>query len=448
MSKSKSLTLTDGKILAPLIIFAIPVIISNILQNLYNLADTAIVGQLIGLNSLTAVGATGSVVSLCITTITGLMTGFSVVAGKRLGAGEYSDLKKVFVNAFFLMWIIGIVLTVFGVIASRAVLTLMNTAPELMDEATVYLTVMFAGIITTMLYNFFCEMLRAVGNSKMPLIFLAFASVVHIALNYLFMGAFKMGVSGAALSTVISQGISALLCFIYMYKGTAYFKIRREDIRLNLPILKECLSVGIPMATVNFVVNFGVLILQFVTNGIGTEYVAAYSGASKIGYIYTTPIFGFASSLAVFAAQNLGAGKPERIKTALKKVMLLLCGINTAVLAFSLLFSGSILKFVVGDVESIISSGKLYLTVRLLSGYVLIPAACLKTILPSLERTLSVTVSGFLEIAIRMVSPILLVQNLGFVGIPLTDTLTWAVLAVFFFICFPLEWKKAFADKK
>lgn len=442
MKTSKSINLTEGKILSPLIIFAIPCIISNILQNLYNLADTAIVGQLIGLNSLAAVGATGSVVSLCITTITGLMSGFSIVAGNRLGAKQYSDVKKVFVNAFVIVWIVGLLLTAAGVISARGILKVMNTAPELMEEAVTYLVVIFAGIITTMLYNFFCEMLRAVGNSKMPLVFLAAASAIHIALNYLFMGAFKMGVAGAALSTVISQGLSAIMCFVYMYRKEEYFKIKRKDIKFDVSLMKECLKVGIPMATVNFVVNFGVLILQFVTNGIGTEYVAAYSGASKIGYIYTTPIFGFATALAVFASQNLGAGKTDRIKSALKQSMALLYAVNTAVLIFSLLCSKYILRFVVGDVENVINSGNIYLTIRMLSGFVLIPAACLKTILPALGRTFSVTVSGFLEVGIRMISPILLVQTLGFIGVPLTDTLTWTILALFFIVAFPLEWRK------
>lgn len=439
---NKSVNLTEGSILRPLIIFAIPCIISNILQNLYNLADTAIVGQLIGLNSLAAVGATGSVVSLCITTITGLMSGFSIVAGKRIGAKQYAEVKKVFVNAFAIVWIVGLILTGIGIAAAHGILKLMNTSPELMEEAVIYLTVIFSGIITTMLYNFFCEMLRAVGNSKMPLVFLAAASAIHIALNYLFMGVFNMGVAGAAWSTVISQGLSAVVCFIYMYRREEYFKIKRGDIRLDFSVMKECLKVGIPMATVNFVVNFGVLILQFVTNGIGTEYVAAYSGASKIGYIYTTPIFGFATALAVFASQNLGAGKLERIKSALKRGMALLYGVNTVILIFSLLCSKYILRFVVGDTESVINSGNLYLTIRMLSGFALIPAACLKTVLPAVGRTFSVTISGFLEVAIRMVSPILLVQTLGFIGVPLTDTLTWVVLAVFFAAAFPLEWKR------
>lgn len=434
--------MTEGKILRQIIIFAIPCILSNILQNLYNLADTAIVGQLIGLNSLAAVGATGSIVSLCITTITGLMSGFSIVAGIRIGGKRYSEVKNVFVNAFFIVLAVGLLITFFGVVSARGILKVMNTGEELMNEATIYLIGIFSGIITTMLYNFFCEMMRAAGNSKMPLVFLAFASALHIGLNYLFMLTFKMGVLGAALSTVLSQGVSVVLCFIYMYKTIPYFKIERSDVRFDFKIIKECLKVGIPMATVNFVVNFGVLILQFVTNGIGTEYVAAYSGASKLGYIYTAPIFGFATAMAVFASQNLGAGNLNRIKAGMRKVILLLFGVNACVLIFSLLCSRTILRFIVGDAENVITSGNLYLTIRLLSGFVLIPAACYKTALPAVGRTLSVTISGFVEVAIRFVSPILLVQNLGFVGVPLTDTLTWAVLALFFIIAYPLEMKK------
>lgn len=434
--------MTSGKILKPLILFAIPCIISNILQNLYNLVDTAIVGQLLGLNPLAAVGATGSVVSLCITTITGLMSGFSIVAGIRFGAKKYSEIKSVFVNALFIVAAVCVSLTLFGTLFARRILELMNTSPELIDDATIYLTMMFAGISTTVLYNFFCEMLRAIGNSKLPLVFLIIASVIHIGLNYLFMLVFKLHVAGAALSTALSQGMATLMCFVYLYRATPYFKVKRKDFRFEKSVARECLKVGVPMAGVNFVVNFGVLILQFVTNGIGTEYVAAYSGASKIGYIYTAPIFGFASALAVFASQNFGAGNMPRIKSGIKRTLAVLFGINTVILAFSCVFSKYILRFVVGDNQTAVESGTLYLTVRLLSAYALIPAACIKNILPAMGRTLSPSVSSFIEIAIRFVSPILLVANLGFVGVPLTDGLTWAALAIFFIAVYPYEMRK------
>lgn len=434
--------MTEGKILSKITIFAIPCIINNILQNLYNLADTAIVGQLIGLNSLAAVGATSSVVSLCIQTITGLMSGFSIVAGIRIGAKRFSEVKNVFVNAFFIVLAVGALITFFGVTSARTILKLMNTSSELINESTIYLTGIFSGIITTMLYNFFCEMMRASGNSKMPLIFLIFSSVLHIGLDYLFMLTFKIGVIGAAMSTVLSQGISAFLCFVYMYKTIPYFKIERQNVKFDFAIIKECLKVGIPMATVNFVVSFGVLILQFVTNGIGTEYVATYSSASQIGYIFTSPLSGFATATAIFVSQNLGAGKLDRIKSGIRKVILMLFGLNTCILVFSLLCSKTILRFIVGDAENVIALGNLYLTIRVSSGFMLIPAIVYKTSLPAMKRTLSVTISGFVEIAIRFISPILLVQNLGFVGVPLTDTLTWTVLALFFIVAFPLEMKK------
>lgn len=434
--------MTEGKILKNIIIFAIPCIISNILQNLYNLADTAIVGQLIGINSLAAVGSTGAVVALFINTITGLMSGFSIVASIRLGAKNYSELKRVFANALFIVIAMGALITIFGTMYTGKILKLMNTAPELMEEATIYLTGIFAGIITTMFYNFFCEMMRAVGNSKAPLVFLAISSALHIVLDYLFMGAFKTGVTGAAVSTVVSQGISAILCFIYIYKNVEYYRVERKDFKFDFNIICECLKVGLPMATVNFVVNFGTMVLQFVTNGIGTQYVAAYSSASKLGYIYTSPINGFTTALAVFVSQNFGAGNIQRIKKGFKQTVILLCGINTAVFMFSILCSPAILRFMVGNEQSVISSGNLYLTIRVLAGYMLIVIASCKSVLPAMGRTFYVTVSGFVEVAIRFISPVLLVQNLGFIGVPLSDAFTWTVLALFFAVVYPVEMRK------
>jgi putative MATE family efflux protein len=230
------------------------------------------------------------------------------------------------------------VITLLGMIFSKDIVSLMNTAPELAEEASRYLFIIFAGSATTLLYNFFADILRSLGNSKMPLIFLFFSCVLHIILNYLFIAGLDMGVAGAAFSSVISQAICVIMCVIYIKKRIPILNTSKSERKLCLKTIKELLSIGIPMAMTNFVVHFGVLILQFVTNGIGAAYVATYTLASRIGYMLTAPIFGVTNALSAFISQNWGAGKHERIRKAVFSSNLLLIITNTVILTLIFFF--------------------------------------------------------------------------------------------------------------
>lgn len=336
--------MTTGNITKSICIFAVPCILSRILQNLYTLVDSIIIGQVIDLNALAAVGVTGSIISLFTETVMGLMSGFSVIASKKYGSGSISEVKKVFSNSLIVTFIVSVLLTIFGTLFSRSLLTLMNTPTEIIDGATQYLSLTFIGISTMVFYNFLSEMLRALGNSREPLIFLFVSSVIHIILIIVFDVWFKLGIAGAALSTMASQAIAVIMSGYYIYRKVPSYKISKSDLKLDKKILKECFHIGIPMAVTNFVVMFGVIILGFITNRIGTEYVAAYSCASRIGYIITTPIFGFATSMSVFVSQNYGAGNISRIKKGIRQTIIFVTSINFVLFLLFMFVSRSLLS--------------------------------------------------------------------------------------------------------
>lgn len=434
--------MTDGNTLKRITLFAIPCIIGNALQNLYNILDSVIVGKSDDISALAAVGATGSLITLFLNTVTGLMTGFGVTVGKRYGAKDAEGVKKTYSNALLLTFGIAVLISVLGAVFSNEMLKMMNTPGDIIDSASRYLRIIFIGMIFSVLYNFFCEMMRAVGNSKMPLVFLLISSLIHIILLPIFLFVFSMGVVGAALSTVLSQFCAVIFCYIYIRVKIPQFRISADIFKPEKAVMMECLKIGIPMAVTSFVVMFGGIILSFVTNGIGTEYVAAYTCASRVGYIVTTPIFGFATALAVFTAQNVGSGNLARIKEGIKKTFATVTAVNVLLFVAFWFATEPLMNFMLGGEGIAVEAAKTYLLTRCGAMFTLTFAAGFKNVLNSMGRTAFPTISGFIEIGVRYLIPLTLSEILGFYCVPLTDAVSWTVLAVFLTVAYFIEIRK------
>jgi len=434
--------MTEGNILRKIGIFAIPCILTRVFQNLYNLIDSAMVGQVFGVASLAAVGVAGSIIALFNDTFFGFVSGFSIVAAKKYGAGDMDGVKKIFVNALAITALLGVAVSVMGALFAREMLVLMQTPEENMADAMKYTVVVFLGMWSMVFYNFFAEMLRAVGNSKMPLIFLIFSFVFHALLNVVLLFWFDTGVAGAALSTVISQIASVVLCVVYTYSKMPCFKIKLEDIRIDLESVGECMKMGVPMAVTNFVVMFGVIILSFVTNKMGTEYIAGYSCASKIGYIITAPLFGFASAVSVFVSQNMGAGKFDRVKEGVRKTLIFVTLVNAVLFLLTKLIERPLLSYLLSGDEVGTEAGLMYLDIRICAMFVLTFAAVFKNVTSSLGKPFFPMISGFLEIAVRYIIPLSLTSVLGFAAVPITDAITWTMLAIFLTPAYIYEFNK------
>lgn len=422
--------------------FSIPVILGNLLQNAYNIADTVIVGRAVGVSALAAVGATGTIFGFFVMLIAGLMSGISIVAGIKYGAGKYEELKKVYINGLLLTLCLSTFITITGTVFVRQLLSFMNTPDDIIDDSCKYLFIIFCGMTSTMLYNFFAEMMRALGNSKRPFIYLMVACFVNIGLDILLISVFGMGVEGAAVATVTSQTISAILGGLYCHRSIGYFKIRLSDIKFDFGILKQCMRIGIPNAMLNGIIMLGVLILQIVTNSIGTTYIAAYSSASKIVSILTVPFYGFVTAMCVFISQNYGAGNISRAKNAVWQVMKLMLTANILVVLIAVFCSKFIIGMMVGDSSEVIALASRYTIINAIAAFSLIPIIVYKGALQAFGKPFLPTVSGFLEVAARLLVAVYFTKKFGFLGIILTDPITWFVTCLFFVITYNIEIRK------
>ena len=396
----------QGNISKSLVKFALPCILMRIIQNIYPLIDSIVVGKVLDTNSLSAVGIATSLYSLFNETFLGLVSGFSIVASKKIGARDHKSVSAVFLNSAAVSLIVSAAFSIVGILFSENMLLLLNTPNALMNTAREYLTVLLLGLILNVLFSWISEMLRAVGNSKMPLILLLVSTVLHLLLLYPLTREF--GVIGTALATLISYLISDILGILLIKRSVPQFNILsvKNEVKLNGQTVKECLKIGVPMALTNLVVMVGVLILSFVTNNIGVAYISAYTVASKIGYILTTPIFGFATAVSVFVSQNFGARSYKRIESGVNFSLRLVGVINACIFLLVIFFSKAFLGFMLNNDKTAVQAAYLYLCIRCASTVVLTPAAIYKNILPAIGKPLFSTVSGFLEIGMRFLFPL------------------------------------------
>lgn len=429
--------LTKGSALKQIFFFAIPYLIGNLFQQFYNVADMFIVGRTLDASAYAAVGATGSLVWFFTGAIQSLTLGFSVIVAQFLGGGDKERLKKAFGASLWLSAIISLVISVIAALFTRPILELLQTPADIIDRSHSYLIWIFAGLIATALFNLLSNAIRALGDSKTPLYFLIIACVINIILDFVFISLCGMDTDGAGLATVTAQLISGILCIFYIKKKQPLLHVSRKDLAWDPAMNRRLLKVGIPMAFLNMVLAVGSIVMQFVTNGLGTLYVTAQTTGGKLEQFITMPILSFGSAVAVFTAQNYGANKLDRVIDGGKKA-LLLCHLWSILAAAILLPCGSLFirLFIGGDVDpSVVENGYLYITVNTLLIFTLSPLVIYKSVLQAVGRTFWTMVSGFTEILARAGTSILvlfLMNNLHLFGEE----------RGFFFMCFanPMAW--------
>lgn len=333
--------MTTGSLGKTLLLFAIPMVLGNLFQQLYNIIDSIIVGNYVGADALAAVGASTTLVMLFVAIVTGLSIGGSVVIGQYYGAGSFEKVKSSVTTMLITAVGISLVLTAIGLMISGPVLKLMKTPDYLMEDAETYLDIYFMGFFFLFLYNALNAVYNALGDSKTPLIFLAFSSVLNVFLDILFVTRYNMGVDGVAWATLIAQGVSALL-------SLGWLTIRMKDI-LKLPdaklfdvaLLKTICSMAVPSCLQQSIVSFGFLSVQALVNRYGGDFMAGYTAAIKIDSIAILPMVNVGNAVSNFTAQNIGAGKHDRVGSGLKAGLMLSSGIAIAV---------SVLLLIWGDV--------------------------------------------------------------------------------------------------
>lgn len=439
--------MTEGNPLKIILLFSIPVLLGNLFQQFYNMVDTIIVGRYLGEEALAAVGSTGSLMFFVLGFANGVAQGFGVMISHSYGAKDHKLLKHYVALSLILTIIISGILTILTVLGSRQLLIWMNTPENILELANDYIQVIFAGIILTMSYNVAAGILRGIGDSKTPLYFLILSSFLNIFLDMVLIVFIPLGTAGAAYATIISQGISAILCFIYMFRKFDILKIKREDIYVDRVGVVNMLSVGVPMALNYSITAIGIMIFQSAVNVFGSSVVAAFTAASKVCNIATQTMPTLGTAMATYCGQNLGAGKFDRIFTGMKQAFFLCFA--AAGLAAALCCLGG--RFIVGwfisnPTEEIFTYAMQYLYI--ISVYML-PLAWIYTYrnaLQGLGEGFIPMISGVVELICRYVVILFFAKPFGYVGVCYADPVTWIVTGLLLIFTY-ISWKRKIQKK-
>ena len=423
--------LTQDNILKALILFAIPLFISNIFQQLYNTMDTVIIGNVLGDTSLAAIGACTAVYDLLIGFGLGIGNGLSIVVSRAYGSRDTELLKKSVAGSLVIGAIVTIVIMVISQLFLYPLLELLNTPADIIKESYSYISVitLFVGVMFA--YNLFAGLLRAIGNSVMPLVFLVISSIINIVLDLLFITQFNMGIAGAAIATVIAQGVSAVLCLIYIIKKCPILIPKKEYFRVDKNLYKELAGQGLSMGFMLSIVSTGTVILQTAINNLGYLTIAGHTAARKLNSFCTMPVATISLALSTFVSQNKGANQHERIRKGVKIANILaICwgGIISLVLLVS---APTLVKMISGSVEpTVINNGSLYLIINAPFYAVLGMLLNLRNSLQGLGKKVIPLLSSIIEFIGKCIFVALFIPSLKYIGVIICEPIIWCFMTV------------------
>lgn len=339
MQKSDAVSMTQGSILRLIIGFMFPTFLGNIFQQFYNIADSIIAGQFLGIEALAAVGSTGSLMFFVTGWVSGLCSGFGVLLSQSFGAGDYKRMHHYEAMSIILAVLNGIVFSALLLTGNIGILHFMNYSHDMIPLVSGYMKIIYLGILITTAYNLASAFLRALGDSRTPLYFLVFSAVLNVLLDIVFILKWNMGIEGCAYATVFAQGISAFLCLVYIIRRYSILHLSGNNFRISLKSFYQLLVIGVPMGLQFSITAVGTIIVQTAVNGYGEIYMAGFSTAGKIQNLLNTVYVAFGTTLATFVGQNLGANKLHRIKEGVKTVQIL--SVLWSILSMAVMFWGA-----------------------------------------------------------------------------------------------------------
>ena len=421
--------LLKGNIFKSLVLFTLPLLVSNVFQQLYNAVDTMIVGHYLGEQSLAAIGSCTSLNDLLIGFGMGFGTGLSIVSARVFGSGDRERLKRVAAESLLITLAISLVLFVFTRVCLRSILLALGTPHEILDESLSYISTITIFSVVLLLYNLLSGLLRSIGNSFMPLIFLVLSSLLNIALDIVFITRFLLGVRGAAIATVIAQAISAVLCLVYILKTTRIIVPSIAHFCIEKKLLKELFAQGLSMACMGSLVNSGTVGLQSAINSFGTLIIAGHISARKIFSITAIPIMTLGMSSSTFVSQNYGAAQYERIRKGVKCAVgitivwaLLLC----ALMSFA---ARPLIRAISGSAdETVLHYGSLYITFAVPFFLVLGALIVIRNSLQGMQKKVLPLISSVIELLGKVLFTLIIIPRIGTWGLILCEPLIWCVM--------------------
>lgn len=435
--------MTAGSPAKAILMFTVPIFVGNVFQQFYSMVDTIIVGKFVGTTALAAVGSVGTIMFLIIGFMLGLTAGFTVLTAQRFGAGDMKGMRKTVGSAATLSVIMTVIMTTISMLGMKPLLKFMNTPSDIFADAYHYIMVICAGIFATVLYNLLASILRAIGNSQIPLYFLILSALLNVVLDLLLIIVFRMGAAGAAYATVISQGVSGVLCLIYIIKKVPELKLEKSDFQLNGHIAKVQIGIGIPMALQYSITAIGSMMVQSSLNVLGSGAVAAFTAANKIEQVLTQAYVALGTTMATYCAQNIGAGKVKRIRQGFRAATI---GgwIYSVIVGLLLAFVGKYctILFVSGDATAIMDQVDIYL--KCVSAF-LFPLTIVNVYRNGIQGIgygFLPMMAGVAELSGRGIMAVIAGKQRSYLGICLASPVAWIFASVLLLVMYVIVMKQ------
>lgn len=431
MARSSIMNMTEGNTTSLLLKFAIPMLIGNLFQQFYNMVDAMVVGNYVSANALGAVGATGSLNFLFFSLSFGLASGIGIMVSQYFGAGDEEHVTKTIANAIYVLFSSAIIMSLAGVLLARPILVGLNTPAVILEDAVLYMQITCAGIVAISAYNGIAAILRALGDSKTPLMFLVVACFINIGLDLLFVITFQMGVMGVGVATLIAQAVAAIGCIIYALRTVSYFAFTKDDIKPEWRIIIKCFRIGIPVALQSSLIAISCIFLQMIINGFGEIVVSANTAVTRFEQLVQQPFASLGAALATYTGQNMGAGNLKRVKKGLASGTLLCLIFSLLMLPIAYFGGNGIMRLFVQDPE-VIAFGSKALKITSLFYFFLGMIYVVRSILNGAGDTTYAMINGMVEITGRVgfAIPLTSIPKIGVWGIWYTTAFTWFITAL------------------
>lgn len=429
--KKNAGNMTEGSILGCLLTFAFPILIGNIFQQLYNVVDTAVVGNVLGDNALASIGAAAPIYSLVVSFANGITNGFAVIIARAFGADKEDEIRKSVALTFVLTAVLSVIFMAGSLLLLNPLLNFLETPATIIKETKQYLFIILAFSVATMFYNMFAGMLRAIGNSRAPLYFLVIAMIINVLLDIILVKYTPLGVAGAACATVIAQLMSVVICIVYIYKKCPMFIFRPKDVVWDGRLIGELLSTGLSMGLMIVVVSIGSVALQRAVNSLGEQTIAAHTAARKIDDIFMLPLGTITMAASTFTSQNFGAGKMERVKKGIITSILIDFVWSAFACLCSVFGSGLMVQLLSGTKDPVVlNCATNYIRINLPFFFVLSILLVLRSSLQSVGRKLIPVIGSIVELIAKFLAVIVIVPMFGYMGVCFLEPVIWILSAM------------------
>ena len=428
---NQNVDLMNGPIFKSLFIFMLPIFVSNLFQQLYNTVDTMIVGNVLGDTALAAIGSCGSIYELLVGFGIGIGNGLAIVAARSYGAQDEDLLKKTVAGSLVIGFLSSHCITLAGLVGLHPLLVLLDTPAEILEEAYSYILIIDVGVLVMFAYNLCAGLLRAIGNSFMPLVFLLISSGLNVALDLVFIAVVGMGVKGAAVATVISQGVSVVLCIFYVLRKTRVLVPERKHFQVGRKLYWDLFSQSISMGLMSSIVSAGSVVLQYGINGLGTLVIAGHTAARKMFAFTDMPLIAMANAGSTFVSQNYGANHPDRVRKGMREIYLY--SVVVAVLAVLLMNVGAewMVKLISGSSEAVVlENGAKYLIWNAPFYAVLGVLLSTRYALQSLGQKVLPLFSSVIEFVGKILFVLLFIPRFAYDAVILCEPIIWCFMTI------------------